>query len=143
MSIVKSGDTVLVHYTGTLDDGQIFDSSVERGEPLQFTVGSGQVITGFDSGVTGMTVGETRKIHIASEDAYGDHTEENMISVPLEHLPKDIPLLPGTPLNMQTPEGHVLQVAVHEVQGETVIIDANHPLAGKALNFELELVQIL
>lgn len=143
MSIVKSGDTVLVHYRGTLSDGEVFDSSVERGEPLQFTVGGGQVILGFDNGVTGMSIGEKKTIHIPSVEAYGEHSLENMISVPKEHLPQDIPLLPGTPLNMQTPEGYVLQVSIHEVQGDNIIIDANHPLAGKDLIFDLELVEIL
>lgn len=143
MSVVKSGDTIKVHYTGTLNGGEIFDSSVERGTPLEFVVGSGQVIVGFDNGVVGMTVGEVRKIHIPCVDAYGEHTEENMISVPANQLPAEIALLPGTPLNMQTPEGFVVPVSIHSVEGDNVIIDVNHPLAGQDLNFELELVEIM
>lgn len=143
MSVVKSGDTIKVHYTGTLNGGEIFDSSVERGTPLEFVVGSGQVIVGFDNGVVGMTVGEVRKIHIPCVDAYGEHTEENMISVPANQLPAEIALLPGTPLNMQTPEGYVIPVSIHSVEGDNVIIDVNHPLAGQDLNFELELVEIM
>ncbi len=143
MSTVKKGDTVLVHYTGTFDDGQVFDSSVERGEPLQFTIGEQQVIPGFENGVLGMNVGESKKVHIVAVEAYGERSDENLIEVPSDQLPDTIPLLPGTPLNMQTPEGYVLPVSIFEVKEGVVIIDANHPLAGKDLNFDLELVEIL
>ncbi|MBX7240145.1 MAG: peptidylprolyl isomerase [Bacteroidia bacterium] len=143
MSAVKMGDTVLVHYTGTFDDGNIFDSSVERGEPLQFTMGEQQVIPGFENGVLGMVVGESKKVHIVAVEAYGERSDENLIEVPSDQLPDTIPLLPGTPLNMQTPEGYVLPVSIFEVKEGVVVIDANHPLAGKDLNFDLELVEIL
>lgn len=143
MSTVKMGDTVLVHYTGTFEDGQVFDSSVERGEPLQFTLGEQQVIAGFENGVLGMQVGESKNVHILAADGYGERSDENMIEVPADQLPDTIPLLPGTPLNMQTPEGYVLPVSIFEVRETSIIIDANHPLAGKNLSFALELVEIL
>jgi len=141
MTQAKSGDTVRIHYTGTLNDGSTFDSSAGR-DPLEFTLGSGQVIPGFDTGVTGMSVGEKKTINIPAENAYGEVDPDARQAVPREQIPADIPLEIGTMLQMQAPTGQVVQVAVVEVSETEVMLDANHPLAGKDLNFELELVEI-
>ncbi|MFY0623265.1 MAG: peptidylprolyl isomerase [Pelagimonas sp.] len=141
MTQAKSGDTVRIHYTGTLNDGSTFDSSAGR-DPLEFTLGSGQVIPGFDTGVTGMSVGEKKTINIPAENAYGEVDPDARQAVPRDQIPADIPLEIGTMLQMQAPTGQVVQVAVVEVSETEVMLDANHPLAGKDLNFELELVEI-
>jgi len=141
MTEVKNGDTVRIHYTGTLTDGSVFDSSEGR-EPLEFTVGSGQVIAGMDAGLPGMTVGDKKRLEIPSVDAYGPLNPEARQAIPREGIPDDIPLELGTQLQMQSPEGHVLPVTVVEVTDATVTLDANHPLAGKDLNFDIELVSI-
>lgn len=141
MTQAKSGDTVRIHYTGTLNDGSTFDSSAGR-DPLEFTLGSGQVIPGFDTGVTGMSIGEKKTINIPAENAYGEVDPDARQAVPRDQIPADIPLEIGTMLQMQAPTGQVVQVAVIEVTETEVTLDANHPLAGKDLNFELELVEI-
>ena len=141
MTEVKNGDTVRIHYTGTLTDGSVFDSSEGR-DPLEFTVGSGQVIAGMDAGLPGMVVGDKKRLEIPSADAYGPLNPEARQAIPREGIPDDIPLELGTQLQMQSPEGHVLPVTVVEVTEATVTLDANHPLAGKDLNFDIELVSI-
>jgi peptidylprolyl isomerase len=141
MTQAKSGDTVRIHYTGTLADGSVFDSSEGR-DPLEFQLGSGQVIPGFDTGVTGMAVGEKKTIHIPCADAYGEVNPQAMQAVPRADIPDHIPLDLGTQLQMQAPNGQVVMVTVAEVTEETVTLDANHPLAGKDLTFALELVEI-
>ncbi len=141
MTEVKNGDTVRIHYTGTLTDGSVFDSSEGR-DPLEFTVGSGQVIAGMDAGLPGMVVGDKKRLEIPAADAYGPLNPEARQAIPREGIPDDIPLELGTQLQMQSPEGHVLPVTVVEVTESTVTLDANHPLAGKDLNFEIELVSI-
>jgi FKBP-type peptidyl-prolyl cis-trans isomerase 2 len=141
MAEVKSGDTVQIHYTGTLQDGTTFDSSEGR-DPLEFVVGSGQIIPGLDSALPGMTEGDKKVVKVASEEAYGPVNPEMRQAVPREGIPADIPLDPGTRLQMQTPEGQALPVTVIEVDETTVTLDANHPLAGKDLQFDIELVKI-
>ena len=141
MTEVKNGDTVRIHYTGTLTDGSVFDSSEGR-DPLEFTVGSGQVIAGMDAGLPGMSVGDKKRLEIPAADAYGDLNPEARQAIPREGIPDDIPLELGTQLQMQSPEGHVLPVTVVEVTEATVTLDANHPLAGKDLTFDIELVSI-
>ncbi len=142
MSKAKSGDTVQVHYKGTLNDGQLFDSSAGR-DPLSFQLGSGQVIKGFDDGVSGMEVGDKKTIQILSADAYGDVNEELLIKFDRSEIPSDIPLEPGVTLNMhQDGNSEVVAVVVKEVADDHVVLDANHPLAGQDLTFELELVAI-
>jgi peptidylprolyl isomerase len=136
----KSGDTVQIHYTGTLDSGEQFDSSV-GGEPLEFTLGGGQVITGFDKGVTGMNVGDKKTIRIPSNEAYGEYDDSLIIQMPREQLPA-LNYELGTELVMQQPSGRSIPVIVIDANNETVVLDANHPLAGEALTFELELVSI-
>lgn len=141
MTEVKNGDTVRIHYTGTLTDGSVFDSSEGR-DPLEFTVGSGQVIAGMDAGLPGMVVGDKKRLEIPAADAYGPLNPEARQAIPREGIPDDIPLELGTQLQMQSPEGHVLPVTVVEVTDSTVTLDANHSLAGKDLNFDIELVSI-
>ena len=141
MAEVKSGDTVQIHYTGTLQDGTMFDSSEGR-DPLEFVVGSGQIIPGLDSALPGMTEGDKKVVKVPSDEAYGPVNPEMRQAVPREGIPADIPLDPGTQLQMQTPEGQALPVTVVEVDEATVTLDANHPLAGKDLQFDIELVKI-
>jgi len=141
MSQAKSGDTVHFHYTGTLNDGSVFDSSEGR-DPLSFTVGAGQIIPGLDSAIEGMAVGEQKTVTIASDEAYGPYQPEARQAVPREQIPENIPLDPGTMLQMQTPDGQAVPVMIAEADDSTVVLDANHPLAGKDLTFEVALVAI-
>ena len=142
MAQVKSGDKINVHYTGKLTDGTLFDSSKGR-EPLEFQVGSGMVIKGFDEGVTGMVVGEKKTVHIPVSKAYGDVDSSYLAVFNKEEIPSDIPYEVGMQLNMhQDGTGEVMPVIVVEVTETTITLDANHPLAGKDLIFELELVSI-
>lgn len=141
MTEVKSGDTVSIHYTGTLADGTTFDSSQGR-DPLQFTVGSGQIIPGLDKALPGMSIGDTKTVNVPAEEAYGAADPNAKQSVPRDQIPANIPLDPGTQLQVQTPQGQVVNVTVAEVSEETVVLDANHPLAGKDLTFAIELVAI-
>lgn len=141
MTEVKSGDTVRIHYTGTLNDGTQFDSSAGR-EPLQFTVGSGQVIPGFDTAVTGMTVGEKKTVTIPADQAYGPHDPNGLQVIPRDNIPDHIPLDLGNQLQVSTPTGQTLIVTVANVTDDEVTLDANHRLAGQDLTFALELVEI-
>lgn len=141
MQKVKSGDKVKVHYHGKLTDGTTFDSSEGR-EPLSFEVGSGQVIPGFDEGVTGMEVGEKKTINIPYDQAYGEKRDDLMMEFPIDKFPADLKPEVGMALNMSNQEGHQFPVIITEVRDESVILDANHPLAGKDLVFDLELMGI-
>ena len=142
MATAKSGDTVRIHYTGTLDDGTQFDSSSGR-EPLEFALGGGQVIPGFDSAVDGMTVGENKNVTIAPDDAYGQRHEQLVQRVPRDILPEDMEPAVGMQLQSQSPDGQTMNLIVTEVLEETITVDANHPLAGQALTFAIELVEIV
>lgn len=142
MAQVKSGDKIKVHYHGKLDSGETFDSSAGR-EPLEFEVGSGQVIKGFDEGVTGMTPGEKKTINIPFAEAYGPKNPEMIIEMPKDRFPKDMEIEVGMPLGMSDQEGHQFQVTIVEIKDAVVILDANHPLAGQDLTFDLELVEIV
>ncbi len=141
MAEVKAGDTVHLHYTGTLLDGTTIDSSAGR-EPLQFVVGSGQIIPGLDVAIPGMKVGDKKVVKIGADDAYGQANDEMRQAVPREGIPADIPLEVGTQLQMQTPDGQAMPVTVVAVDEATVTLDANHPLAGKDLQFDIELMKI-
>jgi FKBP-type peptidyl-prolyl cis-trans isomerase 2 len=142
MAQAKAGDKINVHYTGKLTDGTIFDSSTGR-EPLEFEIGSGMVIKGFDDGVTGMSVGEKKTIHIPAAEAYGDVNPEHFAVFNKAEIPADIPYEVGMQLNMhQDGTGQVMQVVVVDVTETTITLDANHPLAGKDLIFDLEMVSI-
>lgn len=141
MTQIKSGDTVAIHYTGTLLDGSTFDSSEGR-DPLSFTVGSGEIIPGLDTAMPGLAVGDTKKVEIAAVDAYGPLNPELRQAIPREGIPDDIPLEIGTQLQMQTPEGQAMPVTVVDADEATVTLDANHPLAGQDLIFDIEVVSI-
>lgn len=142
MDKAKSGDTVKVHYTGTLPNGQQFDSSQDR-EPLEFVLGSGTVIQGFDTAVNGLAVGESISVTIPAEEAYGPIRKELLIEVLRSQLPEHIELKEGLQLQMAQPNGQVTAVQVMEVKETSVILDANHPLAGQNLTFALTLVDLL
>ena len=137
----KHGDTVRVHYKGTLDDGSEFDNSAGR-EPLEFRLGTGQVISGFERTVTGMTVGETRTARLNPGDAYGTHRAELVLSLPRERFPDEVEPQVGQQLELEG-DGGRMPVVITDVAADTVTLDANHPLAGEALTFELELVEIV
>jgi FKBP-type peptidyl-prolyl cis-trans isomerase 2 len=142
MAQVKSGDKVKVHYHGKLTSGETFDSSEGRA-PLEFEVGSGMVIKGFDEGVTGMSVGEKKTVNIPADEAYGPKNPEMIVEFPKDKFPSDMALETGMPLMMNNGAGQQFQVVVTEIKEEVVILDANHPLAGQDLVFDIELVEIV
>lgn len=142
MGKVKSGDKIRVHYHGKLTSGETFDSSTGR-EPLEFEVGSGMVIKGFDTGVTGMEVGEKKTITIPFIEAYGPKNPEMIIEMPKDRFPKDMEIAIGMPLSMSDQQGQQFEVTIVEIKEDMVLLDANHPLAGQDLVFDLELVEIV
>ncbi len=142
MQSVKTGDTVKVHYHGRLTDGTTFDSSEGR-QPLEFTVGSGMVIKGFDSGVMGMNVGDKKTIDIPVNDAYGPKDPQMVMDFPIDRFPEDMKPEVGMQLNMSNGSGQQFPVVITELKGDIVVLDANHPLAGEDLIFDLELVEIV
>ncbi len=142
MEQVKEGDVVRVHYTGKLTNGEQFDSSVGK-EPLEFTVGAGMMIKGFDAAMPGMTIGEKKTINILPEDGYGDKSEEAFIEFPKENVPEDMKLEPGMSITLSNQEGQPVPVVVVEVREDVVVLDANHFLAGQELVFDIELVEIV
>jgi peptidylprolyl isomerase len=141
MSQAKSGDTVKIHYTGTLEDGTEFDSSAGR-EPLEFAIGSGQVIPGFDNAVDGMTVGGNQTVTIPAGEAYGERHDQLVQEVPKTALPEDMKPEVGMQLQSQSPDGQIMNLLVTAVEVESITVDGNHPLAGQALTFAIELVEI-
>jgi peptidylprolyl isomerase len=141
MAKVQDGDTVSLHYTGTLDDGTVFDTS-ESGQPLSFTLGSGEVIQGFEEGVRGMEVGETRDISIEPEQAYGEYYEELVRVVPREAFPPNVTPTIGMGFELELPSGQTLPVRIIDIEGEEVTLDANHLLAGETLNFNIRLMSV-
>jgi peptidylprolyl isomerase len=141
MAQAKQGDTVHVHYTGRLSDGTTFDSSKDR-DPLELTLGEGMVIPGFEQAIQGMAVGDQKTAEIPVDDAYGPRRDELVMSVPRTQLPDGMDPKPGDQLSMQTPDGQAVPVVVAGTTDETIEIDANHPLAGKDLTFDLMLVKI-
>jgi peptidylprolyl isomerase len=141
MAQVKKGDKVKVHYHGKLTSGETFDSSEGR-DPLEFEVGSGNVIKGFDDGVTGMELGEKKTINIPFLEAYGPRNPEMVIEVTKDKFPEDMEIEIGLPLMMSDGQGHQFQVTIVEIKEDSVMLDANHPLAGKDLIFDLELMEI-
>ena len=142
MQQAQNGDKVKVHYHGKLRSGETFDSSEGR-EPLEFTVGSGQVIKGFDDGVTGMQVGDKKTVEINVEDAYGEKSEDMIIEFPKEQFPGDMTPEIGQQLMMSNGSGQSFPVTIMEVRDDSVLLDANHPLAGQDLIFDIELVEIV
>tara|TARA_Y100001935_G_scaffold224416_1_gene200683 strand:- start:94548 stop:94976 length:429 start_codon:yes stop_codon:yes gene_type:complete len=141
LSIIKDGDTVKVHYTGKLQNGEVFDSSVER-EPLEFTLGQGQLIPGFEKAIIGLKVGDSTTTNIPSAEAYGDHNPEMEVQVEKAQLPEGMEPQVGMQLQLNQPNGQAIPVQITKVEGEQVTIDANHPLAGKDLTFDIEVVEI-
>jgi peptidylprolyl isomerase len=139
--VAKDGNEVKVHYTGTLEDGTVFDSSEGR-EPLSFTLGSGNLIPGFEDAVRDMEPGEKKTVTIPSEDAYGAPRQDLMLVIERDRIPENIDPEPGQQLQMQDSTGKSTVVRVAEVTDEAVTLDANHPLAGKDLTFEIEVVEI-
>lgn len=142
MQQVKSGDKVKVHYHGKLRSGETFDSSEGR-EPLEFTVGGGQVIKGFDDGVMGMQVGDKKTVEIDVDNAYGQKEEERVVEFPKTQFPPNIEPQEGMQLMMSDGAGNQIPVVIKEVKEESVVLDANHPLAGQDLIFDIELVEIV
>lgn len=142
MAQVKKGDKIRIHYHGKLTDGTTFDSSEGR-EPLEFEVGGGMVIPGFDNGVMGMSVGDKKTIHIPADEAYGPKQEEMIMEFPRDRFPADMTPEAGMQLNMSNGQGQNFPVVIVEVKDDVVILDANHPLAGEELIFDLELVEIV
>jgi peptidylprolyl isomerase len=141
MSVVKNGDNVKVHYTGKLVNGEQFDSSAGR-EPLEFTVGAGMMIKGFDDAMPGMKLGEKKTINIAPEDGYGERNPQAIIEFPKEQVPEEMKLEPGMPLTLSDQAGNPVPVIVVEVKDDIIVLDANHFLAGQELIFDIELVEI-
>ena len=141
MTTAKPGDRVKINYTGTLDNGDIFDSSQNR-SPLQFVIGGSQVFKDIEDSVIGMKVGESKKIHIKATDAFGKRKKELLLSMQREKLPEALELKIGLNLKLKQPDGSVIPVKVKEITDKKVTLDANHPLAGKDLNFEIELLQV-
>jgi peptidylprolyl isomerase len=141
MPAVKNGDTVRVHYHGRLTNGTTFDSSEGR-DPLEFKVGAGMVIKGFDNGVVDMKVGDKRTLNIPVEEAYGPKNDELIMEFPKENIPADLNPQVGMDLQMSNPQGQVFPVKVAAIGNEFITLDANHPLAGEALIFDIELVEI-
>ncbi|HYW35782.1 MAG TPA: peptidylprolyl isomerase [Balneolaceae bacterium] len=141
MAKAKNGDTVKVHYTGKLNDGSVFDSSQDR-EPLEFTLGEGQLIPGFEKAVEGMEVGDNTTVEIPSDEAYGERRDDLELEVAKNELPGDIDPEVGMQLQMKQQEsGQAIPVQITAVEDEKVKLDANHPLAGKDLTFDIELVE--
>ncbi|MEQ8231268.1 MAG: peptidylprolyl isomerase [Gammaproteobacteria bacterium] len=141
MSQAKTGDTVRIHYTGSLTDGTQFDSSSGR-DPLEFTIGQGHIIPGLEREVAGMEVGQTKTVTVPADDAYGPHHDEAVHEVQREQIPETIELAIGVELQATAQNGQVMRLRVVELGDDTVKLDANHPLAGQDLVFEVELVEI-
>ncbi len=142
MSTAKEGDTVLVHYRGELNDGSVFDQSAES-EPLQFTIGSGMLIPDFEQAVLGMNAGDSKTINIEAANAYGTHREDLVINVERSQFPDHIDPVIGQQLQLTQPDGQPINVKISDVSPEAVTLDANHPLAGQDLTFEIKLVDVV
>ncbi|MFO7866259.1 MAG: peptidylprolyl isomerase [Candidatus Aminicenantes bacterium] len=136
---VKKGDTVKIHYTGKQKDGKVFDSSQSR-EPLEFEMGKGMIIPGLEEAIEGMEVGEKKDVSLEADEAYGQRDEKLVVEVPREKLPEGLEPQKGMPLRVKNAEGRDMQVVVADVDENTIKIDANHPLAGHDLDFEVEVV---
>tara|TARA_Y100000310_G_scaffold283773_1_gene306014 strand:- start:2993 stop:3427 length:435 start_codon:yes stop_codon:yes gene_type:complete len=138
----QKGDQVKVHYRGSLVDGTEFDNSYDRGTPIAFQVGGGQMLGGFDNAVVGMTVGDKKTVTIAADDAYGEINPEANTEIPRESFPETVELVEGLPVPLATPDGQRLMGKISQLNESTVTVDLNHPLAGKALQFDIEVVEV-
>lgn len=141
MSQAKHGDTVKVHYTGKLDDGTMFDSSLER-EPLEFTIGAGGIIPGFEQAVLGMIPGDSKTEHISTDSAYGAYLEEMVLVVDRQQMPLDVEPEVGQQLQLQHQTGELITVIITDISPSAITLDANHPLAGENLTFDIQLIEI-
>jgi FKBP-type peptidyl-prolyl cis-trans isomerase 2 len=139
---IKKGDKVKVEYEGSLDDGTVFDSTKKHGEPLEFEVGTGQLIPGFDNAVLGMEKDEEKEFKLKPDDAYGDHNPELCKKVPREQLPKNEELEAGMMLMLTLPNGMQFTAKIAEIDKESVTLDLNHPLAGKTLTFKIKIIDV-
>lgn len=142
MSVATKGNKVKVHYTGKLNDGTVFDTSENR-EPLEFTLGDGNMIKGFDTAVQGMELGSNKSVVIPSDEAYGEKREDMLVDIPIDQVPADIKPEVGMDLSIQNQEGQPMPVKVVNVDPEKITLDANHPLAGQDLTFNIKLVDIV
>ena len=142
MAQAKNGDTVKVHYTGKLEDGTVFDTSINR-DPLQFTIGENQVIPGFEQAVVGMNPGESKTTKVPADKAYGPHHKEMVIVVDRNQFPANLEPKVGQQLQIRQADGRAIVVTVTDVSESSVTLDANHPLAGKDLTFDIQLIEIL
>ena len=142
MAQARQGDTVRIHYTGKLDDGTVFDSSFER-EPLQFTIGDEKVIEDFEQAAIGLNPGELKSIRVPADRAYGPHREELLIEIEAERLPSHLTPFVGQLLQIRDEDGEVVPVTVCDISESSVTLDANHPLAGQDLSFDIQLVEVL
>jgi len=142
MAEAKTNDTVRVHYTGKFEDGTVFDSSVER-EPLEFTIGEGRVIPGFEQAVMGMNPGESKTVQIPAEEAYGPYRDEWVLVVERNQFPEDLEPEIGQRLQLMQPSGETVLVTVTDITPTSATLDANHPLAGRTLTFDIKLVEIV
>lgn len=138
--VIKSGDTISVNYTGKFENGDVFDTSEDR-DPLVFTVGTGQLISGFDEAVVGMKAGDKKTITIVPEDGYGEHREELVIDMPASNIPPDMELAAGMQVQLVDQSGNPVPAVVHEIGADVVKMDVNHPLAGKTLVFDIEIME--
>lgn len=142
MTALKKGDTIKVHYTGKIDDGTVFDTSKDR-EPLEFTIGEGKLIPGFEDAVLGLSVGDVETVKIPAEEAYGEKREDMKVEIDKKQIPDDINPEIGQRLQIQQKDGGSLQVTVTKMTDTTVTLDANHELAGEDLTFEIEVLEVL
>ena len=142
MAQVKHGDTMKIHYTGKLEDGTIFDTSAKR-DPLQFIIGAGQVVSGFEQAIVGMNPSESKTVKVPADKAYGPHREEMVLVVDRNKIPKNLKLELGQELQIPQEDGQKTIVAVTNISESSVTLDANHPLAGKDLTFDIQLIEIL
>lgn len=142
MNEASAGQTVRIHYSAKLESGTVLDTSAQR-DPMKFELGSGQVILGLDNAVQGMTVGESKTVTIQADEAYGQHNEQLVVSVPQSELPEDLQPSIGMRLKSQAPDGQITELIVTEVADDSITVDANHPLAGHVLQFDIELIEIV
>ena len=140
-TIAKDGRAVQVHYKGTFEDGTVFDSSYDRGQTIGFTVGAGEMIPGFDAAVKGMKIGETKTVTIEPEQAYGDHNPEGVQAVSKQQFPEDFEFQEGIVIEGSV-QGQPVRGVISQVDSETVVVDFNHPMAGRNLNFDIELIDV-
>ena len=143
MAPAQNGDKVKVHYTGTLEDGSQFDSSRERDKPMEFTIGKRELLPGFENAVLGLELNQSRSVSLTAEEAYGDHDPSQIIEMPRTQIPSELKLEIGLRLQGQRPKGETVLFSVVAINETSVTLDSNHPLAGKALTFEIELLEIL